>query len=438
MQTFGSFDARKPGDPAPGMYVPVLFPSLIVLNERTRDGRLIQEAGFGTLDLPRSIKLMTVTAGGHDGSEVCGRLDEIVVDGVNVSASGWLNDDYLGRRAAYLLRTMSLRGNSVDLSVKQEDVKISVEETPDGTLVMQMDFTNAMVKATTLCTEPAFENAGAIVPDGWHVDGFDENEEGIYYAGGPTDVDLAAVTAAATPATPEHAFAFSVISERPKIDADKFAQPKLSDPTPVFVDEDEHVFGHIAAWNSRHLNLGIYPPKSKTGYAYFATGCVMTTDGPVSTGRLLIGGDHAPGDLGWREALDVYANTTAAWADVAVGEDDHGIWVSGIVRPGTTNEVLHAARASAESGHWCRIGANLELIASLAVNAPGFPIPKARTFGHEEGFPLSLIGAGALAPAAPALMHTSIDPRFSSSLEFVATKFATEEARGLDLDSIEF
>lgn len=405
MTTYGQFAETPVNQPPAGMYVPVEFPSLAQLNVRTRDGRLIDGKTFGTLDLPRSIKLMTRDAGGHDGSEIAGRIDEVTVDGNNASGRGWLLNDAVGRRAAYLIKTEALRGNSVDLAVAQKDVKVHMEET-DGEYVIEFDFENAMLKATTLVMTPAFDNAGAVIPDGWDVEGVDNPD--------------AVVASLAEPET-EHAFAFSVISERPKVDADKFTDPALRELTPLFVDEGERVFGHIAGWGVPHLNSGVLAPRSRTGYAYFANKSVLTTDGFVPVGNIVINGNHAPEALGWRETMDHYANTCAAWADVAVGEDAYGIWVSGVVRPGTSNEMLHAARASDNSGDWRDIGGGLELVATLSCPAGAFPKPRPRAFAYADQHVLSLTGAGMV----PRRDVPVVDP----NVAYLASKFATEEAR---------
>ena len=426
MKKYGQFspgtpqpsEKGNPGTPPPGMYVPIEFPSLAKLDVRTRDGRLIDAASFTVAELPRSIKLMCKTAEGHMGAEVCGRLDEVTVeDDGNVSGKGWLNADEHGFRAAFLVKNQSLRGNSVDLGVAQQDVKITVEETEDGMLYATYDFVNAVLKATTLLTEPAFDDAGAVIPDGWEVWGCesDDAEEELMASLAPAD------------ATP-HAFAFSVVKSRPKLNGDLFTDPGLDGLTPLFVDEHEHVVGHLAGWNTRHLDSAIPPPRSRTNYAYFANGWVDTTDGFVSTGRLVLGGNHAERGVGWQAAIDHYANTCAAWADVAIGEDDYGIWVSGVVRPGTTDADLHAARASALSGDWRRIGANLELIAALSVNTPGFPNPRAVTYAHDEAFPLTVLSAGIVPRKAPTAMPTAFAEALPD-LAYVASRLRDEEAR---------
>lgn len=418
-KTFGKFTAAEPGSPPPGMYVPIEFPQLGLVGTRTRDGRSIDAETFGTLDLPRSIKLKTRDAGGHDGAEVSGRLDEVTVgdDGV-ISGMGWALNDLAGRRSAYLIKTQALRGNSMDLAVAQEDVTIDIQETEDGNLTFQMDFRNAKLSATTLLTEPAFDNASAIIPDGWVVEGFD-------------DAEVEAIVASVAPAeeTP-HAFAFSIVSERPKLDHANFASPELSDLTPLFVDEGDRVYGHLAGWNTPHLNGdGVTPPRNHSEYAYYANKTVLTTEGFIGTGALTINGNHADKSLLWRDTIDHYANTCATWADVCIGEDEHGIWIAGQVRPGTSNELVHAGRASALSGDWRNIGGRLELVAALSVNTPGFPQPRARAFAHEPGLTLSLIGAGALAAPKQMLSPSFMASKFEvADLRYIAGRLAKEEA----------
>lgn len=404
-----------------GFYVPVVFPSLARLNERTTDGRKVSSEGFGVHDLPRSIKMQTRSAGGHDGAEICGRLDEVTVDGNNVSGRGWLLNDAVGRRAAFLIKTQALRGNSIDLSVAQEDVGISINETDDGNLSFEMEFRNAKIGATTLCTEPAFHNAGATIPDGWTISGVDDAES---------------VVASLSECSPLHAFEFSTATMEPTFALADFEDPKFDGPTPLVVTDSGFVYGHLAAWGTNHMDAGslrITPPHSRTDYAYFATGHVLTDAGPIPTGRLVLGGNHAGSSVGWRAAVDHYANTCAAWADVAIGEDAFGIWISGVVRPGTTPEQIHVARASSISGDWRMLGGSLELVAALSVNAPGFPIPRPAGFSNGSGAQLSLTGAGVLAHAVapkPAVPFT-MTPHTQDAFRYLADRFAAEEARAI-------
>lgn len=409
MEIYGSFSEEKP----PGMYVPVTFPSLTVLNQKTRDGRTISGDGFAPLELPRSIKLQTSSQPGHDGAEPAGRIDEIIVEGDNVAGRGWLLDDAIGHRAAYLIKTRALRGNSVDLSVAQEDVDIIVNETDDGMWTFEMKFRNAKVAATTLVTEPAFDNAGAIIPEGWSVDGIPEPESILASVG-----EFSAL----------HPFEFSVITREPVAPAERFRDPKLTEPTPGYVDEDNVVFGHLATWGTSHINdMQVNPPRSRTNYAHFANKHVLTDEGMVATGPLVLGSNHAPDDYGYQAAVDFYANTSAAWADVAIGEDDIGIWFAGQVRPGTKAETIYAARASAISGDWRFVGAGLDLVAALSVNAAGFPIPRARAYAHANGHQLSLTGAGVLKPRDT--MRISNQSFATPELTYLANRMASQEAQ---------
>lgn len=162
-----------------------------------------------------------------------------------------------------------------------------------------------------------------------------------------------------------------------------FADPKLSGPTPITVTDDGRVFGHAAAWNSCHTGFAdtCVSPPLENDYGYFTTGEVLTAEGHrVAVGQITLGTSHAATrGLSVARAIDHYGDTGTAVADVTAGTDDHGIWIAGAVRPGVSGEHLHALRASALSGDWRRIGGTLRMVALLAVNVPGFPIPRVGT-----------------------------------------------------------
>lgn len=176
-----------------------------------------------------------------------------------------------------------------------------------------------------------------------------------------------------------------------------FGNPNLSGPTPVSVTEDGRVFGHAAAWNSCHTGFAdtCVSPPMENDYSYFTTGEVLTAEGHrVAVGQITLGTSHAPTrGMSVAKAIDHYGDTGTAVADVTAGVDDHGIWISGAVRPGASVEQLHALRASALSGDWRRIGGNLRMVALLAVNVPGFPIPRLST-NVTSGKQLSLVASG--------------------------------------------
>jgi hypothetical protein len=181
--------------------------------------------------------------------------------------------------------------------------------------------------------------------------------------------------------------------------ADWFTDPQLDGPTALRVTEDGRVYGHAALWDTVHIgqpNARIRPPRSTTGYAYYRTGAVLCDDGSeVAVGPITIDCGHAGTDLGRMATVRHYDDVGTAVADAAVGEDEHGIWVAGALRA-TVDEVTAARlRASSLSGDWRRVGSSLELCALLAVNVPGFPIPRARV---ASGEPMALVAAGALRP----------------------------------------
>lgn len=173
-----------------------------------------------------------------------------------------------------------------------------------------------------------------------------------------------------------------------------FVNPVLANLTPLTIDDSGRVFGHIAAWHTSHIGMagGVKPPRSKTNYAYYQTGVLKCDDSKfVDVGQITLTGGHAPLNAGVSQAVAHYDNTASAIMDVSAGEDKHGIWVAGALRPDVTEEQLRSIRASSVSGDWRPINGKLELVAICAVNAPGFPIPRARV---ASGAPIAIVAAG--------------------------------------------
>jgi len=176
-----------------------------------------------------------------------------------------------------------------------------------------------------------------------------------------------------------------------------FGNPSLSGPTPVTVTDDGRVFGHAATWGTCHTGFAdtCVTPPMENNYSYFTTGEVLTAEGHrVAVGQITLGTSHAATrGLSVAKAIDHYGDTGTAVADVTCGTDEYGIWIAGAVRPGVSGEHIHALRASALSGDWRRIGGALRMVALLAVNVPGFPIPRIGT-GLTNGKQVSLVAAG--------------------------------------------
>lgn len=199
------------------------------------------------------------------------------------------------------------------------------------------------------------------------------------------------------------ASAFTIVTEETTtLPAAWFADPELTAPTPVTVTEEGRVFGHIAQWGTCHTGLGLSinrgddctaAPPSATNYAYFRTGVIDTDQGEIPVGNLTMGIGHAGDKASAMGAIAHYDNTNAVVADVVTGEDEFGIWFSGAMRPNLTPEQIRAFKASNLSGDWRRIGGDLELVAALAVNVPGFPVPRL-SLAAAAGVQTSLVAAG--------------------------------------------
>ena len=175
-----------------------------------------------------------------------------------------------------------------------------------------------------------------------------------------------------------------------------FENPGLTAATPMVVEKDGRVYGHLATWNQKHVGIqgrDVTPPKSDSNYAYFLTGLLESAEGSqIPVGQFTLSGGHAPLEASASEAAAHYDNTDSVFADVNVGEDQHGIWFAGAVRPGLGDLKERVIRSSALSGDWRPIGNSLELIAACSVNAPGFPIPRLAIAA--SGVHTALVAAG--------------------------------------------
>lgn len=205
-------------------------------------------------------------------------------------------------------------------------------------------------------------------------------KDGIYTEGGSDTALLKTLTAGGFPVDPPD---------------DWFTDPMLASPTPLTVDDDGRVYGHIATFDVAHIGLPgkVRAPRSRADYAYFKTGELRTASGKrVNVGQLTLAGGHASMQADAAQAVAHYDNTASAVADVNVGEDRWGIWVAGGLRPEVTPSQLRTLRASAPSGDWRPINGHLELVACCQVNVPGFPTVRARV---ASGAITSLVAAGA-------------------------------------------
>lgn len=369
------------------------IPLIIPTDHESGDGRFIQKGALSHRDLPLPLMWQIKTATGHDGSVVVGRIDhmEETADGYG-NAYGYFDTGEYGQEAERLVRNKFLRGVSADMDkfeATQEEIEEAAVEGEETTTKERTTITKARIMGVTIVPKPAFQEAqifleedpyqiqeDELIPDGIYVEDTDPIEAAALVACG--------MVAGAIPVVPP---------------SEWFVKPQLNGPTPLTIDDDGHVYGHIAAWHVDHIGLqfGTKPPRSRSDYAYFHTGVVRTDAGSdIPVGQLTLAGGHAGLEASATEAIKHYDDTASAIADVHAGEDQFGIWVAGALRPGASPEQIRALRASAPSGDWRPIRGHLELVAVCQVNVPGFPTARARV---ASGQVMALVAAGA-APLA--------------------------------------
>ena len=369
--------------------IPLVIPEGI----ETGDGRMFRKGSISTRELPLPLLWQMHTSDGHSGSVVVGRIDrmERTDDGIG-NAFGVFDDGEYGKEAERLVRHGFIRGVSADMDqfeaeqqkkVDKSDAENDVE--PEEVGGDKLTINKARVMAVTMVPKPAFQECkiflieedepqeDTMIPqDGIYVEDVDGKEQGAVVA--------SAILAGAIPVVPPTTW---------------FNNPKLKAPTPITVDDDGRVFGHIAAWNVDHIGLvaGTKPPRSRSNYGYFHTGVIRTDNGKdIPVGQLTLAGGHASLEASALDAVKHYDDTGSAIADVHAGEDAYGIWVAGALRPSASPEQIRALRASAPSGDWRPIRGSLELVAVCQVNVPGFPIARARV---ASGAVVALVAAGA-------------------------------------------
>lgn len=368
--------------------------TLAPLGTPTGDGRIIKhpESGgkIGFRDFPLPLSWQKVSAEGHLQSVIVGAIVDARVDGDSITAEGFLLDTPESEEAANLLAEQLIRP-SLDPSdvvwemVDENGEPVDFEQLEAawmaGEDIKVLDqFAEMRVMGATLVDHPAFAEAFI------ELDGEEDDAE----VGDTEDALLASVGALVT----ERGFYVD--------DPSVFEDPGFTGPTGLHIDENGRVLGHIAIWGTCHVGSGDgpgqcrQPPHSMTDYALFHVSEVGTPSGPLAVGKLTVGGGHAEPRAGLQAALEHYDNACSAFALVRAGEDDHGIWVSGIAHPNASKELIAEGISSPASGDWRRRGGNLELIAALAVNTPGFPVP--RGYRNDDGQEYSLVASGAVRP----------------------------------------
>jgi hypothetical protein len=380
-------------------------------DELTGDARLIEGGALLWEIEPGNyppLRWVEMDVGAHDGAEVAGSILAITrKSGGVIWGEGDLDMGSDAGRAAYVaIRDERQNGVSMDLDSVSFEIRVAGElydeitalfeepeegeEPPEpseperdaeGRVVVakiNMDdeiqvTTSARIRAATVVQVPAFANARIALVDGPE----DEDET-------PPGSDELSLVAGATPLYPPD---------------DWFEPRDFRQPTALTVTKDGRVFGHLAIWGSCHVSHTaggkcVTPPNSPSDYAWFHTGALETKSGAVlAVGHLTFNTGHAADDLSPAATLAHYDNTGTVAADVRAYEDVWGIQVVGGLRTTLTPEQIREFRSAPLSGDWRRVGSGLELVAALAVNVPGFGVP--RPSGRiERGELVSLTASG--------------------------------------------
>lgn len=381
---------------------------LTVEGKVTGDGREFAPGALDWAELPLPLRWNRVDShGGEPRTEAVnvGNITRIWRDGDLLMGEGLLDlGDDDGQRVHHKIEGKFLKGVSIDAdSISNADVEyVMPEGTPTGDDADLLDllmtapektvYHGGRIRGATLCDIPAFAEAYIALLD----------EDGAVIAGGQTHPELV-----------RHAGEYRrtvdglvASSGRPEWlpPAEWFTDPKLSVPTGITVDDYGRVYGHAAMWGACHIgreDICIQPPHEDS-HPYYMTGEMHTREGGrVAVGQVTVGTGHAPLSYGAQPAAEHYDNTGSAVADVAVGNDAHGIWIAGAIRPGADPLLVHELRASGQvSGDWRRIGGKLRMVGLLAVNVPGFPVPKVRA-RVASGEQQALVAAG-----RPTVVHT--------------------------------
>lgn len=154
------------------------------------------------------------------------------------------------------------------------------------------------------------------------------------------------------------------------------------------ITPDGQISMHLAAWGACHIGFGgttcVTPPEGVNEYARFHRIPVQTDAGVLRVGKITMDGSHAGTQgVSLQAAVSHYDNTGTLVAVVRCRDGVLGPWLSGHLVPWATDQQREQLAYHEVSGDWrSRPGQQLELVAALAVNHPGFMEFAASAFGE--------------------------------------------------------
>lgn len=393
LSSYAAVETTAPAETTEPAPLPLYWSGVIGMEDTlTGDGRLIETNALAW-ETPIPIRYVKEDVGAHAGAVNVGRILSITrgENGRIEAAGDFDHGSPEGREAARVVGAKIMNGVSMDLDSIELEVRVA------GEVIAEMEAQEeAFMKMLDGDEDAEVEEPEREVDDEGRVTVHKMSADDEVYVTnsarvrGATIVSIPAFAEAnifAAESLPEEALQLALVASAAPVEppADWFAYPSFDEPTPLTITDDGRVYGHLASWDQCHVadpnggGVCVMAPRSTSNYAYFHTGIVKTSDGAmVPTGSIRFDTQHASLRASADAATAHYDHTGHAGADVHVGEDKHGIWVAGALRPGVTPEQIRTLRASPLSGDWRYINGKLELVGALAVNLPGFPIPRTK------------------------------------------------------------
>ena len=355
------------------------------MGRETPDHRLIEKGGLKWRSLP--LPLTWCQAGnGHDGDVVVGQVTEMWEEGDEVRARGTWDTSPTAMEARRVVDSQLIRWVSM---VHDEPRAWELRQSPENCAeldplgIVDLDTVDecivtyvvldADVAKLAIVDHPAFPGS-VIVPGDVEIPALTDHGRPAAVVTEDVPAEVVALAACAAVAAPP---------------ASWFDDPCLTSITPITITEDGHIFGHFAP-DVDHIAGHGRPPRGTDYDSAFHLHAQPTAEGHTVQVGLVIGGVGHPNDvprsLSVAEAQRYYAGPGAiVTARVRVGEDDHGIWMSGAVAPDLDDSERSQLRALKFSGDWRRKKGTIQW--SLVAIASGILVP-----GYPDG--QALVAAG--------------------------------------------
>ncbi len=380
----------------------------------TDDGRAFAPGALTWRQLPLTLGAMLDTphADVVTESRAIGSITDIYRVGYVLRAEGVFDTGEHGQEIARMVGDGTLRGISVDVAVAASEVAPKLDffdenglwraerietSNPDADLldVLFGDeeppiyvVTEGTIGAITICPFPAFADARIEIakslvsgasPAVWTI----THQHGMTVTG-----EIEASPGEEEQGPPPTVVTASAVGLAPlKPPVEWFDDPGFDELTALTITDEGMVYGHAAPWDTCHIaipDVCTTAPRSETEYDMFHLKEVECEDGTrIACGTITLDTGHAARGLSAQPAVAHYDDTGTAVADVVVGEDEFGIWIAGALRSDVSEEQARKLQGAVLSGDWRRVEfndgtGNLELVALLAVNVPGFPVPRTR------------------------------------------------------------